>query len=227
MGPVPEAAARRELPMFPLGTVLFPHMALPLHVFEPRYRAMVRDVLAGDGEFGVVLIERGHEVGGGDARFEVGTVARLLECVALPDGRYAMTAFGVARIEVDEWLPDDPYPRATVRTLDDDAGDLADPADPSSPRADSRTSILELEQRALELYAMHAQLDGRAPVPASLGLHEHDDTIASYELCARSPLGPIDALDLLRQSSVAARLAHLALCLADQRAMLEARLDGR
>src|SRR5439155_458702 len=63
------------LPMFPLGTVLFPFVVLPLHVFEPRYRALTRDCLAGSGEFGVVLIERGLEVGGGDERFPVGTVA--------------------------------------------------------------------------------------------------------------------------------------------------------
>jgi uncharacterized protein len=66
------------MPMFPLGTVLFPHALLPLHVFEPRYRLMTRRVLAGDGELGVVLIERGSEVGGGDTRFGVGTVARVV-----------------------------------------------------------------------------------------------------------------------------------------------------
>ncbi|MET1002223.1 MAG: LON peptidase substrate-binding domain-containing protein, partial [Acidimicrobiia bacterium] len=51
--------------MFPLGSVLFPHALLPLHVFEPRYRVMMRHCLEGDKEFGVVLIERGSEVGGG------------------------------------------------------------------------------------------------------------------------------------------------------------------
>src|SRR4051812_26706984 len=59
----------KPLPMFPLGTVLFPHAVLPLHVFEPRYRALVETCLHSDGRFGVVLIERGYEVGGGDARF--------------------------------------------------------------------------------------------------------------------------------------------------------------
>ena len=66
--------------MFPLGTVLFPYATLPLHVFEPRYRVLVHDCLASDApEFGVVLIERGSEVGGGDVRFRTGTVARLVE----------------------------------------------------------------------------------------------------------------------------------------------------
>ena len=68
-----------EIPMFPLGIVLFPTQLLPLHVFEPRYRAMTRDLLAGDGRFGVVLIERGNEVGGGDTRSDFGCVAQLVQ----------------------------------------------------------------------------------------------------------------------------------------------------
>ena len=71
-----------------LGAV--PARALPLHVFEPRYRALVEDCLAGEPEFGVVLIERGSEVGGGDTRFDVGTVARIVEAAEFPDGRYAL-----------------------------------------------------------------------------------------------------------------------------------------
>src|SRR4051794_19374446 len=104
----------RRLPMFPLGTVLFPYATLPLHVFEPRYRMMVRTVLRDDHEFGVVLIERGSEVGGGEARFEVGTVARIVHAAELDDGRFALTAVGLRRLRVTEWLPDDPYPQAVV-----------------------------------------------------------------------------------------------------------------
>ena len=65
--------------MFPLGTVLFPTGVLPLRVFEPRYRHMLDDLLPGTREFGVVLIERGSEVGGGEVRSGVGTIARILE----------------------------------------------------------------------------------------------------------------------------------------------------
>jgi Lon protease-like protein len=100
--------------MFPLGTVLLPFAHLPLHIFEPRYRALVKDVLAGDGEFGVVLIERGQEVGGGDVRFGVGTVAKVLQTAELPDGRWLLDAVGTERFRVTEWLPDDPYPLAMV-----------------------------------------------------------------------------------------------------------------
>ena len=89
-----------ELPMFPLGTVLFPTQLLPLHVFEPRYRQMTQDLLAGDGRFGVVLIERGNEVGGGDTRSGFGCVAQLVQAQQTPDGRYALMAIGVERLRV-------------------------------------------------------------------------------------------------------------------------------
>src|SRR5438067_8283912 len=105
--------------MFPLGTVLFPYAVLPLHVFEPRYRALTETCLRGDGRFGVVLIERGSEVGGGDARFSVGTCARIVEAAELTDGRWVLMVLGTERLRVERWLADDPYPQAEVDTLDD------------------------------------------------------------------------------------------------------------
>ena len=103
------------VPMFPLGTVLLPGGVLPLHVFEPRYRKMVTDcVESPDHEFGVVLIERGSEVGGGEDRRMVGTMARMVEVAQMPDGRFAVMSVGVRRIRVNAWLPDDPYPLADV-----------------------------------------------------------------------------------------------------------------
>jgi Lon protease-like protein len=119
----------RLLPMFPLGTVLFPHAVLPLHVFEPRYRVMMRHCIDGDGEFGVVLIERGSEVGGGDIRFDVGTIARIVQAAELEDGRFAVAAVGLARFQVVQWLPDDPYPNAEIKALGEpDAHPAADAA---------------------------------------------------------------------------------------------------
>src|SRR5262245_7927664 len=111
--------------MFPLGSVLVPGMLLPLQVFEPRYHALVRDCVAGDGEFGVVLIERGSEVGGGDVRTCLGTVAHILRVEQLPDGRLALAAVGTRRLRVTAWLEDDPYPRAEVEDWPDDPDDPA------------------------------------------------------------------------------------------------------
>ena len=90
--------------MFPLGTVLFPHAVLPLHVFEPRYRVMMRRCIDGDRDFGVVLIERGSEVGGGDTRFDIGTVARIVQAAELADGRFAIAAVGLGRFRVVRWF---------------------------------------------------------------------------------------------------------------------------
>ena len=90
--------------MFPLGTVLFPHAVLPLHLFEERYRALAEACLRGDGRFGVVLIERGFEVGGGDTRFGVGTVARIVEAARTPDGRFLLATVGTERLRVRSWL---------------------------------------------------------------------------------------------------------------------------
>ena len=106
--------AGTRLPMFPLGAVLFPHASMPLHVFEPRYRALMRDCLAGDHRFGVVLIARGSEVGGGDERTTLGTRGVITEAIELADGRWVLEVEGEARIAVTEWLPDDPYPVALV-----------------------------------------------------------------------------------------------------------------
>jgi len=133
--------------MFPLGNVLFPHAQLPLHVFEPRYRALAETCLAGDGEFGVVLIERGSEVGGGDTRFSIGTVARIVAAGRLPDGRYLLATEGTRRLRVREWLPDDPFPRAEVELL----GEPGSSGDAGAARAD-----VEKNEAAL--------IDGASPV---------------------------------------------------------------
>ena len=108
--------------MFPLGTVLFPHAVLPLHVFEPRYRVMMRRCLDGDREFGVVLIERGSEVGGGDARFDIGTIARIVQAAELPDGRFALATVGLRRFRVRALArPTIPIPQAEVEALEEAA----------------------------------------------------------------------------------------------------------
>src|SRR3954463_5849136 len=108
-----------EMAMFPLGSVLLPHMPLPLRVFEPRYLAMLRDILADEpSEFGVALIERGQEVGGGDVRVDIATVAQVGSLDTSGDS-ILLIAQGVRRIRVERWLDDAPYPRAVVTDLPD------------------------------------------------------------------------------------------------------------
>ena len=110
------------LPMFPLGRVLFPGGVLQLHIFEDRYRTMMGDVMASDRRFGVVLIERGSEVGGGDVRLKIGAIARVQEARRMADGRWLVRAVGIHRLRVRRWLPDGPYPMAEVEVFPDAAG---------------------------------------------------------------------------------------------------------
>ncbi|NAZ85048.1 LON peptidase substrate-binding domain-containing protein [Kineococcus indalonis] len=95
----------QRLPLFPLGSVLFPGLVLPLNVFEPRYRRLVQDLVAEEREvkgFGVVAIRSGHEVGEGSAHalHEVGCVALLREVTELDDGRYEIVTVGATRFRL-------------------------------------------------------------------------------------------------------------------------------
>ncbi|MGH9205172.1 MAG: LON peptidase substrate-binding domain-containing protein, partial [Acidimicrobiales bacterium] len=175
----PEAAAL-PVPMFPLGTVLFPAQPLPLHIFEPRYRQLTSDCLRGNHEFGVVLIERGHEVGGDDTRFSIGTVARISEAVQLPDGRWALLAVGGRRIGVVTWLPDDPYPVALVENL------------PERRLEHRAASLLSSTEGAVRrILAMAAELGEPISAPVTFTLDEDPHT-ALWQLCAVAPLTAVD-----------------------------------
>ena len=113
-----------ELPMFPLEQAVLPTSVIPLHIFEPRYRAFAADVTPRpEPEFGIAPIERGREVGGDDVRADVGIVARVVQAEEFPDGRWAVVSIATRRIRVIEWLSDDPYPRAMVEDWPDE--DLA------------------------------------------------------------------------------------------------------
>lgn len=116
-----------EIPLFPLNTVVFPGQQLPLHIFEPRYRQLVSDVLEKEGEFGIALIASGREVGGGAEPVAVGCAVRITEVQELPDGRFNIICQGTRRFRVLERLGETPYLRAAVEFLPqpDDAQDEA------------------------------------------------------------------------------------------------------
>ncbi|HET7487356.1 MAG TPA: LON peptidase substrate-binding domain-containing protein [Acidimicrobiales bacterium] len=201
------------LPMFPLGGVLVPGALLPLHVFEPRYQALVHDCLRDRGEFGVVLIERGWEVGGGDVRFGVGTVAHIRETAPLGDGRWALVAVGTRRLRVVSWLPDDPYPLALVEEL---------PEEPFPE--DGASALREAEGAVRRALALAGEL-GEAPAPATFALHPEPE-LASWQLAAVAPLGPVDQQRLLEAAGHAERLPLLTAMAADAAAGLAYRLSG-
>jgi Lon protease-like protein len=191
--------------------VLFPYAVLPLHVFEPRYRVMTRRCLDGDREFGVVLIERGSEVGGGDVRFGVGTIARIVQVADTPDGGYALATVGLHRFQVVRWLPDDPFPHAEIEQLDEPA--------PTSADFEARDAARSAFADVIELWH---QLDDRVPrdaPPAS------DDPVRDvFEIAATAPLGPLDAQRVLEADATGPRSVVLQRYLGELAEELRARL---
>ena len=189
-----------RLPMFPLGAVLFPHASMPLHVFEPRYRELMRDCLAGDARFGIVLIERGSEVGGGDERSTLGTRGVITQAAELPDGRWVLEIEGESLIAVEEWLPDDPYPVALVR----DAS--AEPVP-----GDAAPLVGAAAQRVRRARALLAEQGGAPPLAPDLVLDGGGDAdLASWQLCGVAPLNAYDAQRLLAAEGAPERLRLLA-----------------
>ncbi len=119
------------LPLFPLNSVLFPQMLMPLHVFEPRYRLLVGRALANDAPFGIVLMREGEEVGPGAIPHSVGTLARIVAHAPLPEGRSIVTVQGSERFRIESLIDDEePYLLGRVRYLDDP------PEEPQRPLAD-------------------------------------------------------------------------------------------
>jgi len=199
--------------MLPLGTVLLPSGFLPLHLFEERYRAMIVDLLEGDREFGVVLIRRGSEVGGGDQRCDVGTRARVLEARQAPDGRWSVAAVGLQRLRVQRWLPDDPYPWAEVRPMPDAPGPPVDEA-----------SYRRVEDALRRLLAGLVELDEPA---VDLSFEVADDPgLGSLQLAALAPITAHDRQEVLECDRADGRLALLTQLLADAQKVTDLRLAG-
>lgn len=190
-----------ELAMFPLESALLPDQDLPLRIFEPRYGALVRHCLDTGDPFGVVLISRGREVGGGEARCDVGVLATITECVEHGAGRYAMHCRTGERIRVSEWLPDDPYPRATVTVWPDEPGDPVAPA-----------QLREVEDAVMALFERIADARGVALPDRAALLGEDtagDPGERLYALASRIPIGTADQYTVLAAPSAAERLAAL------------------
>ncbi len=207
--------AVRRLPMFPLGTVLLPGSLLPLRLFEERYLRMVEDLLAGDREFGVVLIRRGHEVGGGEERHDVGTRARILEASRAPDGRWSVVAVGLQRLRVEAWQPDDPYPVADVRAWPDERH--------GGPPAGA---VDDLRDRVSHLLDGHRRLGDPVPSEETVdGWDLADDpALATFQLADRVPIGTFDRQRLLEVRDAAGRVAELGRLVDEAREVVELRL---
>ncbi|MHC5797226.1 LON peptidase substrate-binding domain-containing protein [Lacisediminihabitans sp. FW035] len=185
-----------DFPMFPLGSVLFPHMPLPLRVFEERYLVMLSRILADEpSEFGVVLIERGQEVGGGEMRFGIGTVAQIQQLDANEEF-VVLVAQGERRIEILEWREESPHPAALVRDL---------------PELEWTDELRPLRDTAEEAVRGALRLAGEAGEQLwSPDVELSDDPVpAAWQLAAIAPLGPLDQIALLRSESMESLLSSL------------------
>ncbi len=186
-------------------------MVLPLHVFEPRYRALVQHILDGDKRFGVVMIEKGLDIGGEDQRSSFGTVAEVVEAEEFPDGRWAVITVGVERFRVDAWLPDDPYPQAEIELWPDDEEPVDD---------DVFAKVAGKFRRCMAL-ASEAGVDvGQIQTdfePGSLG---------TMQMAAMLPVGPFDKQKLLAAPGPVVRLTGIEQVIDETLELIEHRLQG-
>jgi len=132
-----------QLPHFPLHTVVFPHLPLPIHVFEERYRAMATDLMADGspyaGRFVVSMITEGAEVGGDASTQPIGTICEVRSAERFPDGRWVLLAVGIGRGRLGQVDRSGPYALVEVDVVDESVGEGAE-------------AMLAPAQRALDAY---------------------------------------------------------------------------
>ncbi|TQJ31833.1 hypothetical protein FBY39_2318 [Microbacterium sp. SLBN-146] len=201
--------------MFPLGSVLFPYTPLALRVFEPRYLTMIGRLLdVTDPEFGVVLIERGLEAGGGDQRASVGTRARILQIEAGAEDLYVV-AVGGERLSVHEWREDDPYPIAHVSTM------------PPLTWDDALEPLRREAERVVRRVGSLASALGESRWDPETPLSD-DPLESSWQLAAITPLGEYDRFRLLNSTTLGGLLRAVIDLSLDEETVLIARIaDAR
>lgn len=193
-----------KVPLFPLNGVVFPGVTLPLHVFEERYRAMVRHLLTvrdpANRVFAIVTIREGYEVGSHETRsmYRVGTVVQLTDVAPYDDGRYDIEVVGRSRMRVEGVDTTGPFVVAEVRILDDELG--ADEPDALSEAAARARLAFEDYRNLLCTIRGDDVLAGPMPRdPASL----------SYSLAATALLSLAERQSLLETATTHERLVRL------------------
>ncbi len=200
--------------MFPLGTALLPGMILPLRLFEDRYLRMYADIVDGDREFGVVLIERGTESGPDSLTFDVGCTARIIGSGIHDDGTIALVSVGRGRFHINEWLEPDPYPRAVVTDLIDD------------PLSDSGLrTVREAQDLIPALLEAAARLNPE--VETEMPDLADDPALAMYQVAQLAGLQAIDLQHVLEAPSADARAVLIEEKVKDAIELIRLQLDMR
>lgn len=199
------------IPLFPLSVVLFPHMPLPLHIFEERYRAMMRDCREAGTGFGIVAIREGLEVGRVASPHAVGTLAQLRTVEELDDGRFNIMVVGKTRYRIRSISARKPYLTAEVEYLEDTVAD-----------EDISVPLGRRVSRAFRRYA--DQLRELADeTPAELELPE-DPELLSYLVAATLQVETRHKQRLLEVDSAADRLSGCLVLLRRELTLLDQRL---
>ena len=181
-----------QIPVFPLpGVVLFPNVFLPLHIFEPRYRAMVTDALAGDRIIGMALLQPGSDVSYEDTPpvFSIGCAGVITHSESLPDGRFNIVLRGIEKFRIVSEDTSLAYRRAEVAPLDERL-------------AESERQVLREQRHRLEaLLAVAIEGAGAEPrFPPSVPDEELVNALAQY-----LDFEPLERQALLERESVLSR----------------------
>ena len=206
------AVVPAPLPLFPLNTPLVPGLVLPLHIFEPRYRELVEDLLArpdeDEREFGIVAVRDGHDVGrdGMTALYPVGTATVLRQAERLPDGRFDIVTTGTRRFRILDVDASRPLLVGAVEFLDE----VTDPAD-----------ALLAAQVARNFQRYRAALSGQVSQdPEEDEALPDDPTVLSYLVTAAMVLPVAERQSLLAAASTTDRLAQARALLARESALI-------
>ena len=178
------------IPIFPLQDVmLFPNISRPLHIFEPRYRAMVADALKGDRIIGMVLLRPGYEADyeGRPPVYPIGCAGVITDVEQLPDGRYVIVLRGLVKFRVDSEDQSRPYRLARVEAI------------PEAPNDEERAALRQRRQRLAALLAASVP-PGTEPPPPALPDEDLVNALAQH-----LDLDPIDRQELLERKGPLAR----------------------